>query len=650
MLLIILHTVTGEINMEGIKNRLRNYDHIWMTFAAVEVLSDEEKKFLEPELELLITGYCGFPDINWSLYGEWGGWSGYPEEGRYPDTRREWNISWYMDCDPAAGTGRRYDHCSPDLYYACKMFFKKSIDSFRNGKHQDGVILLGILAHYLEDEATFGHMQALHRGEKFDFSLIDIKGYKPKVLGRNLDSALTAIEKRAREITAFVNEKNLLLRQAIKDGNRAEFQKIHLECNKEGAKATADMLRTAICLAGEKSPVKTVPFGTNLIKNPSFEDDDGSGMPEKWFINWRNLKDKTGRALWEKKLNRNTRNSHTGKGSASIMWAPEEGIEWKQRWPEAIYVSPGEKYYLTGWAKTHNATGNSYVTLECYKRNNTPVKSFKSVSLTGTNDWKKIGLEIIIPDEAEKAVAACRSENNHGITWFDDMELVRLKPEEPAKPQGIIGWDDLALYLPFEEKGYSIEDKSNYRDLNGPVITCSGKELADLHIKGIRGNGLEFDGKDDFLELPFSRVQDPLAAEKEIAISLWIYADKLQNACLLSKETLNGGYRIELSENGRISFLFSAGKKPVVESSTDYPLKEWFHFTCTAKTREKIRIYKNTELSAESEDVVTDINAKAADFYLAADRGVENFFKGRVDELKIYNRILDLSDITGLIK
>lgn len=647
--LILLHTLTGETKMETIRKRLTDYDHYWMTFAAVEALSEEEREFLEPELELLITQYCTLPDLNWNMLGEWGGWTGRPEAGRSPDTRRAWNVSHYMGYDPVMEKGRRYLHASPDLYDAAGIYFRKALDSFRNGKHRDGVILLGILAHYLEDESTFGHMQALHRGHGFPFSMINTRGYEPKMLGRNLNSAVTAMEKRAREITAFVNERSILIRQAKRDGDTEYFQKLHLECNNEGARATADMLRTAIHLAKDSTYEKSARFGVNLIPNPSLEDDDGSGIPDKWFIGWYDLKDRAGGAAWERKFNRNVRNWHTGRGSVHIMMAPGKGIEWRMRWPDAIYVNPGERYYLTGWMKTHKATGNSYISLDCYRRNNTLVQSLKAISLDGTDDWKKVRTEITIPHEAEKAVVTCRSENNQGIVWFDDLELVRLKPEEPAKPQGIVGRDNLALYLPFEEKGYTVADKSNYGDiLNGPIITCSGKELADLHVKGIRGNCLKFDGKDDFMELPLSRIQDPLAAEKEITVSVWVYVDGRQNAFLLSKETASGGYRIELNEDGRLQFLLPAGKEPAVNASMNYPLKKWFHLACTVRQGEKIRLYKNSMLAAESEDVVTSIDAREADFYLGADKGIEQFFRGKLDELKIYNRLLETSEIAGL--
>lgn len=110
--------------MNDLRKYLRNYDHRWMTFAAVEALSEKEKRFLEPELELLVTQYCSFPDANSSLYGEWGGWTGYPDiEGRYPDTRRAWNISYYMNCDPVTETGTKYYHCSPSIYSAGRAYF-----------------------------------------------------------------------------------------------------------------------------------------------------------------------------------------------------------------------------------------------------------------------------------------------------------------------------------------------------------------------------------------------------------------------------------------------------------------------------------------------------------------------------------------------
>lgn len=55
-------------------------DHQWMTKAAVEALSAQERNYLGDEAEALFTIYCEFPDQNWSCYGAWGGWSGSPNE------------------------------------------------------------------------------------------------------------------------------------------------------------------------------------------------------------------------------------------------------------------------------------------------------------------------------------------------------------------------------------------------------------------------------------------------------------------------------------------------------------------------------------------------------------------------------------------
>ena len=81
-------------------------DHSWMMWATVSALSNEEREYLEPELELLIRHYCHFPDMNWSNYGEWGGWSGFPNSERTPNVRREWGISHACGYSPVSREGK----------------------------------------------------------------------------------------------------------------------------------------------------------------------------------------------------------------------------------------------------------------------------------------------------------------------------------------------------------------------------------------------------------------------------------------------------------------------------------------------------------------------------------------------------------------
>ena len=150
-------------------------------------------------------------------------------------------------------------------------------------------------------------------------------------------------------------------------------------------------------------------------------------MPDGWVIGWLDLKDKLGRAMRDGTRLHSSRPTHSGLYSVKLVWTPEAGIEWRQTWPEAVAVHPGEKYRCSAWIKTQDATGDSYLTIYFYRRDNKMLSSKKSGALRGVNDWRKISLEATAPEGATKARIACRSDRNDGAAWFDDVEMIRIQ-------------------------------------------------------------------------------------------------------------------------------------------------------------------------------------------------------------------------------
>ncbi|HPP30777.1 MAG TPA: carbohydrate binding domain-containing protein [bacterium] len=144
---------------------------------------------------------------------------------------------------------------------------------------------------------------------------------------------------------------------------------------------------------------------------------------------WHNLKDRIGRAEWDwsRKHSIFSKVVRSGERAVKLIWTPEEGIEWCQRWPVAISVRSGERYRCSGWIKTYKATGKTYMAAYTYQRDNEPVEMFRSKVLSGTNDWTRVEFDFQIPSSAEKLRIACRSDNNKGAAWFDDIEIIKLE-------------------------------------------------------------------------------------------------------------------------------------------------------------------------------------------------------------------------------
>lgn len=440
-------------------------EHNTITREAIRVQPKKVQEWLEPEKDLLWKVYCKFPDLNWPWYGEFGGDSGHPNEERLPDIRREWNISYYCGWDPLnhkdilfppgkdimppgcpppslkpyfSPSDRTY--CPMGSYSAPGRYLPLIITAIEEGRFADGIRFLGVLLHHIQDRGAFAYWPELHmKGHISNQNLISLKGYKPEVLSNTIEDAISTLVTRMHLLSEFQNEKISKVVKAHRSKNRKEIDSAILEFALESCKLTADTILTVAHLMDYKKPAnywgywlefpkQGNPTGINLVDNPSFERDDGSNYPDGWVIGWYNLKDKAGRAEWDwsKKHSVFSKVVRSGERSVKLMWTPKEGIEWRQRWPVAIQVQEGEKYRCSGWIKTCEATGDTYITVYTYRRYNEPVKTFKSRILSGTNDWTRIEFEFKIPPKAEKMRVACRSDDNNGAAWFDDIEVMRI--------------------------------------------------------------------------------------------------------------------------------------------------------------------------------------------------------------------------------
>jgi len=50
----------------------------------------------------------------------------------------------------------------------------------------------------------------------------------------------------------------------------------------------------------------------------------------------------------------------------------------------------------------------------------------RSVELSGSAEWQRVSFRVQAPEQAEKALIACRSDGNDGAVWFDDLGLILL--------------------------------------------------------------------------------------------------------------------------------------------------------------------------------------------------------------------------------
>ena len=442
------HTVSGWESAE----------HSRLTATAIAVLPAKDQQALAPEAVALAREYCMFPDRNWPGFGEWGSGEADPRKPRFPDTRREWDISFYTGFNPITKEGKGYVHRPPESYEAVPLYFGKALEALQDGRLADGARYLGVTLHYLQDSGAFGHLQPIHRPFHWK-KREDVRadGYRPRLLGKTPKEAADGLLARLQDLVGMTERRvGLLLERAglpmaevkrlcatelmpvravlavtqVRSEWAEEWDAAIRDCAMECVHVSADALHTALAFAPNPFPeAKLNATGANLVFNPSFEE-AGDGVPLGWCVGWLDLKDRAGRAEWYRAGTHWDRPVRSGQRSLLMLWAPASGLEWRQTWRQALRVNPGEIYRGTAWVKTRANAGFAEVALEFYGVDYLSVGRTSSPPLEGYNEWKELLVEAATPIEACWLRLILHSKAD-GAAWFDDVEIVRLLLSAP---------------------------------------------------------------------------------------------------------------------------------------------------------------------------------------------------------------------------
>ena len=431
-------------------------EHGAITAAAIDRLPPEIRALIAPESQALSQTYCDFPDQNWPCYGQWGGGDADPTKPRFPDVRREWDLSFDCGWDPVLRTGKGCPHRIPEAYEFVPSRFEEAVAALQAGQLQDGARFLGVMLHYIQDCSSFSHIQPIHRAcHTRSLDVIQADGYVPRRLGQTPAEAAAALVARMREMVTWT-EKRLdpLLTEAgvtmeeaktlsgkelmhartvaavakLRNERRDAFDAATRDCANEAARVCADALYSALAFAPSPQAARPVnPLKTNLVFNPSFEEDDGDGVPDGWCVGWLDLSDRAGRARWYRDKTHWDSLVKTGQRSALLLWAPEKGLEWRQTWRHAIRCSGGETYCGKAWAKARGASGAAWFGLQVYDTNYQPVALVRSETVTDGDAWQNLSVVIHVPQEAAWLRVLLHGEAGDGAVWFDDVEVVRVE-------------------------------------------------------------------------------------------------------------------------------------------------------------------------------------------------------------------------------
>lgn len=191
----------------------------------------------------------------------------------------------------------------------------------------------------------------------------------------------------------------------------------------------------------------------------------------------------------------------------------------------------------------------------------------------------------------------------------------------------------LVAHYDFEVVGSIVDDRSGFQN--------DAQVIGAVYVDGVRDSAMAFDG-DDYLETPDSSALD---IDEEVTIMAWISPSSIsQYDRIIAKS-----HTEDLNPWTMYGLLFDAGNHSRMEISTDenqnflngvstIPLNQWTHLAATYDGSE-MRLFVNGNLDASTAHTgPIDIN----DMPLTVARSGfgSNYFKGEIDDVRVYNRAL----------
>lgn len=180
-------------------------------------------------------------------------------------------------------------------------------------------------------------------------------------------------------------------------------------------------------------------------------------------------------------------------------------------------------------------------------------------------------------------------------------------------------------------------------DINGEVVRDMSGNNNDAKIVGALksvpgkiGEALQFDRAPNYVEIP------KLGAWEQVSIECWAYTEDLS----LDYQGIVSTWQWEA---GKVHFKFEASQIQVhkndgVKITFNAEIETWYHIIYTTDTGGgKLKLYVNGELAMEGVPGGTPENMNERRIGSEHDG---RFLKGMVDEVRIYNRVLEEDEVT----
>ncbi|WP_337101450.1 S-layer homology domain-containing protein [Paenibacillus sp. YIM B09110] len=382
-------------------------------------------------------------------------------------------------------------------------------------------------------------------------------------------------------------------------------------------------------IAAQSQPVHIMVLGNgNKVQNPSFEEgEDNEGIPKGW----------TFPADVTPVLDTST--SRSGGTSLQIAGA-FSGTSTRQ----SVNLEPYKEYELSTWVKTDQVKGTG-LSLRMSVEGAATYR-YESEPLFGTKGWTRLVTRFMTPAVVNNGwiEILLDSVSASGTVWLDDVSLTATGRDMLV--------DDLAVYWTFDEGRRTTAYDSTAHARHGSIIrTVDGVPTNEIpwvpaYYSGkIGSNSMYLDGGNNYVANQETGVLD----EQGFTISTWlkpyengrrmvIYSNK--NVVLEIDEA--GALQLRMLSNSSEEGWTTVAGGPVSTNS-------WSHVAVVYDAEAGAALYINGDLVSEPNHAVYLSQGAIGTVLGTSLQETEVNFHGYLDDFRIYQRKLAVSEITRLI-
>jgi hypothetical protein len=201
-----------------------------------------------------------------------------------------------------------------------------------------------------------------------------------------------------------------------------------------------------------------------------------------------------------------------------------------------------------------------------------------------------------------------------------------------------------------ENSGITTKDLS----LNTSIGTMKNNAVRTL---GKYGKGIEFDGINSYVECSFTH-WSPMGRQPELTVTAWIKpAQLIDNAGIVTKGKLKVPFSLQLASDGKIKFTANQGT-PANGSGTGSwstafkaEVNKWVHVAATYSMADStLRFYINGKIESAVYKTPLFFGWTREPLFIGCDMfSGENFFKGTIDDVRVYGRALKLNEVLSVM-